>query len=315
MSIIHSRALFSRERRNPRRTKALAALAALAVGIPVMVSQTFGGAGAAPTQTTFASSTQFDLTGFLQTATLDCGTYPSDSGDPARCGGTLMVNGQTVVVPAETIVILPASALTWAELFAQNPAGNPQQTGMALNDTPKPNTTYEFNVIGNRVIDGNGVNGCALAGGCDRYIAGLVHVSQQDLNAGAGYINYINYGDGSFEVGGQLGVQGTGSVVRINDPIAAGTDPANPTGRYTRVTHRRTDGSRSIRTTRPSFQRPATRCASRGLCRTITRPWEVRHTWKPIRSAPSRTGRSRSVARIPSPVRRTRRLVNLTRSS
>ena len=35
--------------------------------------------------------------------------------------GTLVVNGHTVVIPKETIVILPASALTWQELFAHAP--------------------------------------------------------------------------------------------------------------------------------------------------------------------------------------------------
>jgi hypothetical protein len=94
---------------------------------------------------------------------------------------------------------------------------------MALNDNPKPLTTYEFQAVGNRVI----------GGGTDRYIAGLVHVSQQDLNGGAGYINFIDYSTGDFEIGGQLGVRGTGSRVRINDPVADGTEIAN-TGRYTR---------------------------------------------------------------------------------
>ena len=51
----------------------------------------------------------------------------------------MVINGQTITVPNETVVILPASALTWAELFTQAPAGYaPLQTGMALNDNPKP---------------------------------------------------------------------------------------------------------------------------------------------------------------------------------
>jgi len=187
------------------------------------------------------SSTQFDITGFLQSATLNCAAYPSLSGDPKRCGGTATINNHLIVIPAETIAILPASALTWAELFEQNPFGPPTQTGMALSDNPM--TTYEFNVIGNRVFDANGVNGCtntsdgfvAAKNACDRYIAGLVHISQQDLNGGAGYINYIDYTTGAFEVGGTLGVQHTGARVIINDPIEAGTDPNfPPTGRYTR---------------------------------------------------------------------------------
>jgi hypothetical protein len=172
------------------------------------------------------SSTQFDVTGFLQSATLDT---PAD----AHSGGTMVVNGRTIVVPRETVVILPANALTWQELFTHAPAPyGPTQTGMALNDSPKPLTTYEFQVTGNRVMDPQGKNGCTNAAGCDRYIAGLVHVSQQDLNSGAGYVNYIDYATGEMRVGGTLGDSTTGTRVRINDP-------ANPTsgngGRYGRA--------------------------------------------------------------------------------
>ena len=59
---------------------------------------------------------QFDIVGFLQEATLN-GPNPT-----ATTGGKLKVNGHVVVVPDNTIVILPANALTWQELFAQAPA-------------------------------------------------------------------------------------------------------------------------------------------------------------------------------------------------
>ena len=156
---------------------------------------------------TLATSTQFDITGFLQSATVNT------PGDP-HSGGTLVVNGHHVVVPAETVVILPANALTWQELFSHAPAPygvsstGPSQTGMALSDSPKPLTTYEVHVVGNRVIKGSS----------DQYIAGLVHVSQQDANTGAGYVSFINYATGEMEVGGQLGIVNTGTRVRINDP-------------------------------------------------------------------------------------------------
>lgn len=163
-----------------------------------------------------AGSTQFDVTGFLQSATVN------NPADP-HSGGTMVLNGQTIIVPAEMIVILPASALTWQELFALSPAPyTGVATGMALADLPTPHTTYEVQAVGNHVIDAGG----------DRYIAGMVHVSQQELNSGAGYINFINYTDGSFEVGGVLGVAGTGSVIRINDPANATSASG---GRYGRA--------------------------------------------------------------------------------
>jgi hypothetical protein len=108
---------------------------------------------------------------------------------------------------------------------------------MAISDVPKPATTYEFNIIGNRVFDPNTVNGCTVAAGCDRMIAGLVHVSQQDLNSGAGYINFIDYGTGELEVGGTLGQSGTGTRVAINDPANPGALDENGfggSGRYGR---------------------------------------------------------------------------------
>lgn len=172
---------------------------------------------------TLASSTQFDVTGFIQSATLDT---PAD----VHSGGVLKVNGHTVVVPRETVVILPANALTWQELFTHAPAPYaPTQTGLALTDTPKPLTTYEVHVVGNRVIDATG----------DRYIAGLVNISQQELNSGAGHVSFINYATGEMEVGGTLGVSGTGTRVQINDPKnSTALDQAGVagSGRYGRAT-------------------------------------------------------------------------------
>src|SRR4051812_18382550 len=102
MRVTQTRA-FSLWRRNPRRTKALVAVAALAAAIPVMVSQTSGGVSAVPNLPVIPSSTQFDVTGFLQSATLDqtCVTAAGATLDAqgkaqaAHCGGTMVINGQT----------------------------------------------------------------------------------------------------------------------------------------------------------------------------------------------------------------------------
>lgn len=143
--------------------------------------------GTAAAQLPIPASTQFDLTGFLQEATLDT---PAD----AHSGGTLKVNGHLVIVPRETIVILPANSLTWQELFLKAPApwGIPgltpgaagfnlgvagPTTGMAATDcaiapgtsgcTAPPITTFEVHVVGNRVAD--------------QYIAGLIDIAQNGL--------------------------------------------------------------------------------------------------------------------------------------
>jgi hypothetical protein len=172
------------------------------------------------------ASSQFDVTGFIQSATL--GGPGSGSGSGAHHGGFITVNGLLITVPSETIVILPANALTWQELFALSPAPyTGAATGMALNDVPAPLTTYEAQVIGNRVLGG--------PGGADVYIAGLIYISQHALNSGAGYINCINYATGELRVGGPIGNCAAGARVQINDPaITTAGDIAFGTGRYSR---------------------------------------------------------------------------------
>src|SRR5512140_122751 len=169
------------------------------------------------------ASSEFDITGFIQVATL--GGAGSGAGVGAHQGGFITVNGHLITVPSETIVILPANALTWQELFAQAPAPyGPTQTGMALADLPAPLTTYEAHVVGNRVLGG--------PGGADVYIAGLIWISQQGLNSGQGFINCINYATGELRIGGVIGNCSAGARVQLNDPLVA----AIGTGRYGRPT-------------------------------------------------------------------------------
>ena len=91
--------------------------------------------GVAVAQLPVPASSQFDITGFIQSATL--GGPGSGPGVGAHQGGFITINGHLVTVPSETIVILPANALTWQELFAQAPAPyTGVATGMALTDMP-----------------------------------------------------------------------------------------------------------------------------------------------------------------------------------
>src|SRR5471030_457543 len=170
------------------------------------------------------ASTQFDITGFIQEATLDSTCIAN-----AHCGGTIKVNGHVVTVPKETIVILPANALTWQEVFSQAPspygpfaAGGPA-SGLALADVPAPMSTYEAHVIGNRV----------LGAAPNQYIAGLIYISQQDLNSGNGFINFINYATGEMRVGGNIGDSTTGTRVQINDPVGRYGRSMTPDQRFT----------------------------------------------------------------------------------
>lgn len=179
-------------------------------------------ASVAGAQLPVPASSQFDITGFIQSATLGGpGTGP---GIGAHMGGVITVNGHVVTVPSETIVILPANALTWQELFALSPAPyTGVATGMALADVPAPLTTYEARIVGNRVLGG--------PGGADVYIAGLIWISQQALNNGQGFINCINYTTGEIRVGGPIGNCAAGTRVQLNDPAVGLTG----TGRYGRA--------------------------------------------------------------------------------
>lgn len=169
------------------------------------------------------ASSQFDVTGFIQSATL--GGPGTGAGAGAHQGGNITVNGHLITVPSETIVILPANALTWQELFALAPAPyGPTQTGMALSDLPAPLTTYEAQVVGNRVLGG--------PGGPDVYIAGLIFISQHSLNSGNGFINCINHATGEMRVGGVIGNCATGARVQINDPVGRFGRVMSPDARF-----------------------------------------------------------------------------------
>jgi len=166
---------------------------------------------------------QFDLTGFIQEATLDINGSVCQPSDPRLAGGTFKVNGITVIVPCNTILQMPAATLTWQELFSLAPRdiglpvdsnGVPTQTGMAQKDTVSiplaaaynsgPLPSYEIHV------QGNVVNG--------KYIAGLIFISQQSLNLGQGTITAIDYSNGELQVATNGPTPGVARV-RINDPI------------------------------------------------------------------------------------------------
>src|SRR5690348_2404217 len=74
----------------------------------------------------------FQVLGFIQSATLD-------NASDVFSGGTVTVNGITITVPRNTLFQMPATSLTWQELFKNAPAPyglttNPPSTGLALND-------------------------------------------------------------------------------------------------------------------------------------------------------------------------------------
>lgn len=143
----------------------------------------------------------FSLLGHLEELDVD------DLGN-ALSAGWLTVNGVKVRMPANLLITMPGQYLTLNDLFrgphpgsgaAIKPAVRP--SGLALKDSPRPPVTFEAEVIGN------------IVGG--QYVAGVVKLSQQGLNGGAGVVQSIDYAKGELLVGA-LGGVGTARV-RMND--------------------------------------------------------------------------------------------------
>ncbi len=212
-----------------------------------------GAAGAiAQTQTTLVPPAAFDITGFIEEATLD-GTVGDLAASPMpnaddRAGGTVTVNGIKMYVPNNTFVQMPASALSWKQLFdttsatpvnSSNTLGRANlpvdgvSTGLALADSPAPFPSFEIRAVGNIRTDLPGFVGVP------KYIVGglIVPIGQEQLMAGFGVINYIYYNDdpthpGRFEVGGTLGSPGTGAILEINDPVGRFGHAHSPDPRF-----------------------------------------------------------------------------------
>src|SRR3954452_10864204 len=158
-------------------------------------------------------SAPFDMIGFIQSATVD---RPDD----LFSGGTITVNNIRMIVPRNTLLQFPATAMTWQEAFALAPAPYTNlQTGLAMNDVPRPATTYEARVVGNRVGT--------------QHVVGLLFLAQQSLHAGQGYITAIDYTTGEMRVGGAAGNTALDTRVRINDPIGRFGRAFSPDVRFT----------------------------------------------------------------------------------
>jgi hypothetical protein len=179
----------------------------------------------------------FDTLGFIQAATINT---PGD----LLSGGTIKVNDHMIIVPRNTILQMPAATLSWGQVFAQTPVASINgvtvdisvggtRTGLALDDCLAPvgtgvgcmPGTWEAHVQGNIVQDPTacGVYADPVLGSC--YIAGLIFLSQQSLNASSGFITGIDYASGTLFVNGR--------AVMINDPPIAGL--TNPTVTSTSV--------------------------------------------------------------------------------
>jgi hypothetical protein len=165
----------------------------------------------------------FDMIGFIQKATLNSSSQPNNPNpSPRTRGGYIWVNNHKITVPDNTVLQMPAAALTWADLF--DPTIGPQtangaQTGLALADNANTRLYGTFEVH----VQGNIVNG--------EYIAGLIFLSQQSLNSGQGFITRIDYANGDLYVAGAQG--GRETRVQLNDPDGRFGKVHSPDQRFT----------------------------------------------------------------------------------
>jgi hypothetical protein len=125
----------------------------------------------------------------------------------------MVVNGTRIVVPANLVIAMPAAYKTPQEIFSQAKgiSRTNNESGLALDDKAPPLAAYEVSIEGNIV--------CTGPGACT-YIAGLITLSQQALNNGAGFIHGFGPG-GVIFVGAdpRAATPQPGDVrLRINDP-------------------------------------------------------------------------------------------------
>ena len=123
-------------------------------------------------------------------------------------GGTMVVAGQIVTIPRNLLIDLPANRLTLQEIYyvdAPTACLAAGKSGLAKGDLCNPyGTGANASIQANRTSGGN-------------LIAGDVFI-QKAIESISGAVTFINYNDGYFRLGGTVGSDTNGVMVRINDP-------------------------------------------------------------------------------------------------
>jgi hypothetical protein len=148
----------------------------------------------------FAQATNSLIIGSIERITLD---PPGD----VYAGGTLKIGSETVIIPRNLLIDLPANRLTLQQLFEQAPPACQAlgETGLAWTDVCLANGRGGFATIhANRRSD-------------TRVIAGDVFV-EKGIESITGTVTHIDYADGYFKVNGIPGFPASGTMVRLNDP-------------------------------------------------------------------------------------------------
>ena len=124
-------------------------------------------------------------------------------------GGTIVVGGQSIIIPRNLLIDFPANRLTLQQTFAQAPAACQAtgESGLARLDTCNtPGHGGLATIAANRTSSGN-------------VIAGDVFF-QKGIETIRGNVTYINYAEGYYRLDGNPNDATTGVMVRLNDPSA-----------------------------------------------------------------------------------------------
>lgn len=173
----------------------------------------------APSMGQAQTVTPFQMVGHIESFVLDLTV--GTACPAANIGAKMTVNGIDVTIPCYSVITMPAAYKTPRQLVdeAKGISKAQGQSGLALRDTTPPLAAFEVSIDGNIV--------CSPA--C-RYLAGQVHISQQSLNIGAGFIKAIDNTTGELRVGANptAPVTSADARIHINDPEVT----AGGTGRY-----------------------------------------------------------------------------------
>ncbi|MDB5220889.1 MAG: hypothetical protein JWO86_8816 [Myxococcaceae bacterium] len=122
------------------------------------------------------------------------------------CTATLIVAGETIILPQNLLIDLPANRLTAKQIFDQAPAECVArgESGLAASDACSGGRGGLVTLAANRTR-------------CGQVIAGDVYI-QKGITALSGDVTYINYDEGWFRIDGAKGDPTQGTMVRFNDP-------------------------------------------------------------------------------------------------
>ncbi|TAN40738.1 MAG: hypothetical protein EPN25_06505 [Nitrospirae bacterium] len=157
-----------------------------------------------------AAPVQAPIIGEIESITINT---PSDHWS----GGSIVVGGQSVILPRNLLIDLPANRLTLKQIFDQAPAAciAAGESGLAKGDSCNTSGAGGFATISANVTNAGNI------------IAGDVLI-QKGIESVAGRVTYINYTDGYLRVnGGILNAtqvdDNTGVMIRLNDPTGRHT--------------------------------------------------------------------------------------------